>query len=85
MDKFEELNKLFVEAVMEKVEFKDFHFNLKEDEDSEEDVNLDMNDDGENSEEIENIEMTIENNDSSEDSLEEEKTAEKQNNRYVSQ
>ena len=81
MDKFEELNKLFVEAVMEKVEFKDFHFNLKEDEDSEEDVNLDMNDDGENSEEIENIEMTIENNDSSEDSLEEEKTAEKQNNR----
>ena len=69
MDKMEELNKLFVEAVMEKVEFKDFHFNLKEDEDSEEDVNLDMNNAGENSEEIENIEMNIENIDSSEDSL----------------
>lgn len=65
----EELNKLFVEAVMEKVEFKDFHFNLKEDEDSEEDVNIDINNNGENSEEIENIEINIENNDSSEDSL----------------
>ena len=49
MDKFEELNKLFVEAVMKQVEFKDFHFNLKEDEESEEDVNLDINNNGENS------------------------------------